>query len=176
MHMMVHKVAAGVPVTPKKSPFAAYHEFEEDLSWREVFAAYCDICHDSTDSKSMGGSTFARLCKECGFLDDAFPEKEINVVFAEVATAGHGLSHGHIRLAQFETAMEWIAAKRGIAVVKLQALLEGHGAPKHSQPVAAPVASPNHHQEKRKTSASAIPEQKRLSASEVRSPVRRKSV
>ena len=71
---------------------------------QEVFTSYCGT------EKTLDGKSFAKLCKDTKLLDKKFSATDVDLLFAKVKDK----SARRITFAQFQTALEEIAKKKGV--------------------------------------------------------------
>jgi class 3 adenylate cyclase len=83
-------------------------------SMSQVFKAFCGA------RSEMDGRSFAKLCRECGFLDKQFTIGEADLLFTKVSHS----CHRRIDFDQFLSALEEMARKKGVEVNSLYVAVE----------------------------------------------------
>mmetsp|Transcript_105424 Transcript_105424/g.340034 ORF Transcript_105424/g.340034 Transcript_105424/m.340034 type:complete len:366 (-) Transcript_105424:166-1263(-) len=88
-------------------------------TYREVFRMFCGPHGD------MDGKGFAKLCKDCRFVDGRFTPADADLLFATVASKGLR----RINIAQFEEAIYQMAEKKGMDYGSLLEAISDSGGP-----------------------------------------------
>eukprot|EP00878_Enallax_costatus_P026549 GHUV01028495.1.p1 GENE.GHUV01028495.1~~GHUV01028495.1.p1 ORF type:complete len:130 (+),score=37.87 GHUV01028495.1:458-847(+) len=73
----------------------------------------------------MDGFRFAKLCREAGIVDSSYPTTSVDIVFAKVKAKGSK----KISFAQFDDALNLIAAEKGVAAEDVKAAVQHCGGP-----------------------------------------------
>lgn len=88
---------------------------------KDVFKAYCGSAPD------MEGKSFTKLLKDIGAIDGKkVTPTDSDLIFAKAVTKGQR----RLNFAQFETALQYVADKKGVDVVGIRDLVENSGGPK----------------------------------------------
>ena len=96
------------------------------MTLQEVFVAFASF--GGTPSKEMDNSHFAKMCKECGFVDKTFTTTDVDMIFTKIKDKGAR----KITFAQFKAgAISAIATKKKVEESVIIAKME-ESAPKSS--------------------------------------------
>lgn len=113
--------APATPLLRKRQDWDVTAE-DHDIAWEQLkrtFFAYAGR------NSTLEGSEFSRMCRDCGLYDDSLAPHDVDTIFAYVCSRGTR-SMGP---AQFQEALEMIAAKKMCPTVAVRAMIAANKGP-----------------------------------------------
>lgn len=94
----------------------------------ETYVLTLEDCYYNftSGSKDMDGRQFAKLCKDCGFLDKKFTTTDADLLFTSIKAQ----SERKITFSEFNLAIATLASKKGTSKEALFKAIKDTGGPK----------------------------------------------